>query len=244
MTLDDFRFFLGRLTAPNHGIYQAFNNILRGYGDDFIVQGCIASGAVGTTSITEGWIMLAGELMKVDAQGPFDSATENTFTKVTTFDSRGNKDFQNGSNDDTYEQNRGVISGSAGTLRFDGDRFAELNIAETLDAASAVSTTRLKKKIIEIGDWNMDTLTTKQVVHGLVDETKIRTITVVIRDDDNDTFRPLNSTLDGTLVIQGAVREVDGDNIALTRLIGGGFDSALFNSTSFNRGWITIEYES
>ena len=121
--LDDIRQFLGRLTSPaNHGIYQAFNNILGGFGTDFIVQGCVVSGSTGAFSITEGWILLSSELIKVDAQGPFDEAVDLTFTKVTTFDPRGNKDFLNGSTADTYEKNRGVISGLGGSLDFNGAR--------------------------------------------------------------------------------------------------------------------------
>lgn len=120
-TLNDFRQFLGRLATPTEGIYQAFNNIVRGFGDSFIVQGCVVSGSTGAFSITEGWILLDGELIKVEAQGPFDESTDSNFTKVTTFDSRGTKTFLNGSIEETYEKNRGVISGTSGTLAFNGD---------------------------------------------------------------------------------------------------------------------------
>lgn len=125
-TLNDFRLFLGRLDAPSEGIYQAFNNLLRGFGDDFIIQGCVLSGSSGAFSITEGWILLSGELIKVDAQGPFDEAVDGAFTKKTTFDSRGTKTFLNGSIDETYEINRGVISGLAGALAFDGNTLNDI----------------------------------------------------------------------------------------------------------------------
>lgn len=119
-TLNDFRQFLGRLDAPSEGIYQAFNNLIRGFGDNFIVQGCVLSGSTGAFSITEGWVLLDGELIKVDAQGPFDEANDSTFVKVTTFDSRGTKTFLNGSINETYEKNRAVIQGTSGNLDFDG----------------------------------------------------------------------------------------------------------------------------
>ena len=249
--LDDIRQFLGRLTSPgNHGIYQGFNNILRGYGDDFIVQGCILSGSTGAFSITEGWILLGGELIKVDTQGPFDEAVDGTFTKVTTFDPRGNKQFLNGSIADTYEKNRGVLNGLAGTLAFDADRFSELNIAETLDASSVVGTTRLKKKVIEIGDWNMDTTTVLNTVgHGLPSLVfkNIRTITVIIRNDADSLLFPLDGfddALADNLRVNGGVLQLNNTNIILNRRTGGAFDSNLFDSTSFNRGWITIEFET
>ena len=100
-TLDDFRWFFGRLDAPNEGIYQAFNNILGGFGNNFIVQGVVASGSSPNVAITEGWVLLDGELIKVDAQTGIDTTTDNKFVKVTTFQSGGNKTFQNTTVEDT-----------------------------------------------------------------------------------------------------------------------------------------------
>lgn len=127
LVLDDIRWFTGQLKAPNQqGVYQAFNNLLRGFGDNFIVQGCVEGGSPGAVTLTEGWILLAGELLKVDAQAAFNEAADNTFVKVTTFDSRGNKTFQNGAIEDVYEINRGNISGSGGTLAYNADTLAIL----------------------------------------------------------------------------------------------------------------------
>lgn len=129
--LDDFRWFLGQATGGNQGIYQSLNHILRAYGDDFIVQGVVASGITPNIAITEGWIMLAGELLKVDAQTGIDTTTEDSFTKVITFDTAGNKTFRNGALIDTFQQNRGVVNSLAGTLDFNGDRIGD-KIAELL----------------------------------------------------------------------------------------------------------------
>lgn len=244
LTLDDFRWFFGRLTSPNDGMYEAFNNLLRGFGDNFIVQGCVVSGSTGAFSITEGWILLAGELVKVDAQGPFNEAVNNTFTKVTTFDSRGNKTFLNGSINDTYEKNRGVLSGLVGTLAFNGDRFAELNIAETIDASSVVSTTRLKKKVIEIGDWNMVSAGIVGVSHGLVDFKKVRSINALIRNDADTFLHPINFFTNITNKTAGGIGFIDSNLIILIRETGAFFDSIDYDSTSFNRGHIIIEYEA
>lgn len=125
-TLNDFRQFLGRLDVPSEGIYQAFNNLLRGFGDNFIIQGCVASGTTPNVAITEGWIILAGELIKVDAQTGINTTTDNTFIKVTGFDSRGTKTFLNSSINETYEKNRGVVNGVAGTLAFNGDTLNDI----------------------------------------------------------------------------------------------------------------------
>lgn len=122
LVLDDLRQFFGRLDDPSEGIYQAFNNLLRGFGDNFIVQGVVASGTTPNVAITEGWVLLNGELIKVDAQTGIDTATDNKFVKVTTFNSRGTKTFLNGSIIETYEINRAVVQGTSGNLDFDGIR--------------------------------------------------------------------------------------------------------------------------
>ena len=248
--LDDIRQFLGRLTSPaNHGIYQAFNNILRGFGENFIVQGVVLSGSTGAFSITEGWILLGGELIKVDAQGPFDEAVDGTFTKVTTFDPRGNKDFLNGSNADTYEKNRGVLSGLGGSLAFDANTFFDLkNQADFRDATPAeAGIITLKKKVIEIGDWDMDTDVSVIIVHGLATGIfrNVRRVEAMIRNDADSVFSPLDSYDPiETDPVGGGVSGISSLAVILSRSDTGKYDDTDYDSTSFNRGWITIEYES
>lgn len=137
--LDDIRQFLGRLSG-SEGIYQAFNNLLRGFGDNFIVQGVVVSGSSPNVAITEGWVLLDGELIKVDAQTGIDTATDNKFVKVTTFDPRGNKTFQNATIEDTYEKNRAVVQGVSGNLDFNGDALGIWQ-SSTFDAADFTSDT-------------------------------------------------------------------------------------------------------
>lgn len=122
LLLNDLRQFFGRLASPSHGIYQAFNNLFRGFGDNFIIQGCIPSGLTPNISMTEGWIILDGELIKFDAQTNINTSTDDKFKKVTTFDSRGTKTFQNSTINETYEKNRAPIQGLVGNLSFNGDR--------------------------------------------------------------------------------------------------------------------------
>lgn len=247
-TLNDFRLFLGRLAAPSEGIYQAFNNLLRGFGDDFIVQGCVVSGSTGSFSITEGWILLSGELIKVDAQGPFDEAVDGTFTKVTTFDSRGTKTFLNGSIGETYEINRGVLSGLAGTLDFDGNTFFELkNQADFRDATPAeAGIITLTKKIVEIGDWNMSSTVAITVSLGLTpDQVKtIKTADVMIISDDSAFLDPIDKFTTSNQQSEGGIGGFAGTGIVLVRKTGGIFDSTAYDSTSFNRGFITVEFQT
>lgn len=93
----------------------------------------------------------------------------------------------------------------------------------------------VKIKDIQIGDWDMDTTGSVTVAHGLSDITKIISISgMIIRDDSALTF-----------VIKGdaSISNVTPTDITLTRTAAGFFDGVNFNSTSFNRGWITIIYK-
>ena len=241
-TLNDFRQFLGRLDVPSEGIYQAFNNLLRGFGDNFIVQGVVASGTTPNVAITEGWVLLDGELIKVDAQTGIDTTTDNKFVKATTFDSRGTKTFLNGSINETYEKNRAVVQGTSGNLDFDGNTFFDLS--NQSDSLPDTGIKILKEKIIDIGVWNMDSLDTVSITHGISDILKIRSVNVVIFNDAqsavHDLFNKVISV--SSPIISGGISFISSTDVELKRT-----DASVFNSTSFssgiNRGFITIKYE-
>lgn len=242
LVLDDLRQFFGRLDSPSEGMYQAFNNLLRGFGDNFIVQGCVLGGSSGAFTLTEGWILLDGELIKVDAQSAFDEATDNTFVKSTTFNSRGTKTFLNGSIIETYEINRANISGSGGSLAFDANTFFDLS-----NQASSLPDTGIKilnKKIIEIGDWNMDATGAIIVLHGLTDFLKVRSITAMIINDDSTLIDTLDKFTSSNQQSEGGIGSVSDMVVSLVRKTSGIFDSTSYDSTSFNRGFITVEFES
>jgi hypothetical protein len=95
-------------------------------------------------------------------------------------------------------------------------------------------------KVIEIGDWNMDSTATKNIAHGLL-LNNIRTIQGTIRDDGSTTFYPLMFSPYSTY--SAVTVYCDATNAVCDRQSGSIFDSALFDATSFNRGWITIWYE-
>ena len=100
-----------------------------------------------------------------------------------------------------------------------------------------------KTKIIDIGDWNMDTVTTVSVAHGLADHQNIRKISVIIRADGASgpvTDLPKFDFTETTAEQHGIT--VNATNAVLRRGTGGVFDSVAFNQTSFNRGWIVIDY--
>ena len=94
-------------------------------------------------------------------------------------------------------------------------------------------------KEIEIGDWNMDTTETITVAHGIASWKNIREAAAVIRNDADDSYLGLEKVHHGDA---GAV-EWDSTNINLHRTTSGHFDSSDYDSTSYNRGFITIWYK-
>jgi hypothetical protein len=103
------------------------------------------------------------------------------------------------------------------------------------------TTTSLNRKLIDIGDWNMDSTGTLNVAHGLT-YTKIRGVFGVIRDDAGTNYYPLTTGYDIASSMDASIYAFDTTNIKLTRKASGFFDSVNFDSTSYNRGWITVEY--
>ena len=104
----------------------------------------------------------------------------------------------------------------------------------------------LKCKVVDIGDWDMNRSvggnSTIQVALGVA-HTNTRAVSAVIRDDNDVTYYPLSI---GTGIPTGYVatlRNVSNANNALLAVEAGStFDSTTFDSTSYNRGWITVWY--
>jgi hypothetical protein len=104
-------------------------------------------------------------------------------------------------------------------------------------------TNTLKTKVIDIGDWDMVATVSVAIAHGLT-ITSIRGIEVIIRNDDGIRILPINameSPVTSTM-IEGYVSVIGTTLVNLTRITGGVFDGTGYDSTSFNRGWITITY--
>lgn len=104
------------------------------------------------------------------------------------------------------------------------------------------STNIINIKIIDIGDWNMDSDSIIQFPHGL-GSGKIRNISVSIRQDS-----PSNAVVDinyfdhntpGTSP-QGITW--NDTYITIYRSTGANFDNTAYDSTSYNRGWATVTY--
>jgi hypothetical protein len=120
-----------------------------------------------------------------------------------------------------------------------------VNLADIADGAAVKipDGTALKMKVLAIGDWNMDALSSISVAHGL-SISKIRSVSVAIISDASaggyEGHHIGSAAAPGTGEVGwswgGAV-------VSISRAASGIFDSTSYDSTSFNRGWITILYD-
>jgi hypothetical protein len=109
----------------------------------------------------------------------------------------------------------------------------------------------LLMKVVEIGDWNMDATAEKTVLLGVA-SARVRSVSVLIRNDVDTLLWPLEHPFSKTLTYDGEVKLPSGylsistgyesEAITLVRVSGGSFDSSSFDATSYNRGYVTIWY--
>ena len=97
--------------------------------------------------------------------------------------------------------------------------------------------------IHSIGDWNMDATANVTVTHSLT-LANIRLVHATVRNDADDGYADLSALISGSGVNHGGIGQTNSLTVTLERVGGGGFDSTAYNSTSFNRGWIIVWYET
>jgi hypothetical protein len=104
----------------------------------------------------------------------------------------------------------------------------------------------LKTSVVDIGDWNMDSNSSRTVSIS-IDFKKIRSVSGVIRNDADDTYYPFSGITDTVLTGETptvAMQYMETGAIYLLRVNSSLFDSINFDSTSYNRGWLTIVHEA
>ncbi len=106
---------------------------------------------------------------------------------------------------------------------------------------SAWTLIRLAEKKVDIGDWDMDANFSTTVAHGLT-LAQIHTIKCSIRNDADSAHYtlPAFNVIDASTQVW--VSATDATDILIVRLNAGPFDSTSFDSTSYNRGYVVIEY--
>ncbi len=95
-------------------------------------------------------------------------------------------------------------------------------------------------KILEIGDWNMKDTTVVNITHG-VSFSAIRAVHTMVRNDSDTAAAELQYHPSPVSVAGGYVFW-DSTDIVLTRNAAGVYDDVTYNSTSYNRGWVTFWY--
>jgi len=162
-----------------------------------------------------------------------------TFAGAKTFSSK-----ITGSISGDCDGNAGTVTGgvyTSGDQTIAGVKTFSSTIVGSIDSIKETGTGAgtIRKKIIEIGDWNMATTAGVSKAHGLT-RSKIRRISAIIYSDTGGGF--LDYCFEGSGFIG-----VSDSAIALNRLSPGLFDNSSFDLTDdgsghYNRGWITIEY--
>lgn len=142
---------------------------------------------------------------------------------------------------------------------FDSDQFQDSGVlkATTAEAEAGLSFDKwispsvlsdmlggTRTKIVQIGDWDMSSTSIISVPHGLAAHTSIRGISVIIRNDSD--VLPFNvydlNKVNSSGNVSGGIISITDTSVVLVRTNGGEFDNAGFNQTSYNRGWVKIEY--
>ena len=117
-----------------------------------------------------------------------------------------------------------------------------VNTNELAEVDNVDFTAGLLTKIIEIGDWNMDATPTVSITHGISSgRSRIRTMAAVVRNDADEVLLNLEGG-SGSGGPWGSIGAITDTAIDLSRGSAGPFDSVLYDATSYNRGWLTIQY--
>lgn len=100
-----------------------------------------------------------------------------------------------------------------------------------------------KTTVVNLGDWNMDTSDSVTVAHGIADYKKIRSVDVIIRDDADSAYAKLTGFRSGVYSVpDGGITDITSTTVTLFRTAGQTFDGVNYNATSFNRGFMYIQY--
>lgn len=105
---------------------------------------------------------------------------------------------------------------------------------------TGTGTPTLKCKVLEIGDWNIQSSGIHSVAHGLT-AGDIRAVSAVIRNDAGTSYADVASTGN---VPNGSVATLYWGSTDINfRIWNSTYTGSTYSSTSYNRGWITIWYE-
>jgi len=219
-----------------------------------VLHGCVNSGSGADYNISAGAVYYAGEVFEVAAfVGTAGGGQVPVISIATAYRAGDPVKYSDNNNYNTHSiRTMTWAFGAPGSGLSDFSALVRaFKLKGTLEIEGGIRTINsgpyLKRKVIEIGDWNMDTTSTKAVAHGLSDITKIRAVNVVIRKDDSTEVYPLVRSNTSGVHNGGWIDSIGVANVNLTRIdsaTNGLFDHTDFDLTPFNRGWVTIDYEA
>jgi len=131
--------------------------------------------------------------------------------------------------------NSGTVFNSTATFSSD------IKMSGTVLTGIKTDGTFLKTKVIALPTWDMDTVVSKNVAHGLT-LADIRKVEIFIYDDNHDFLYNFSQSNNGASTNQWI--QIDSANVVPSRATGGLFDGISFNNTALSRGWIVITYEA
>ena len=147
---EDIEWALG-LGLYSDGIIQGIEAQLSELGDNFIVTGCGAGGL----GVQEGWIMLDGELLKVDEH----ANTSTHFEKVQSDHADGARSPQVGPTVYVFQKNRATVTASSGNLAYSG--------AKNLQSVLKGKTSGRGQYITSGGTYQMDDETSVVIINSV-----------------------------------------------------------------------------
>ncbi|MBN1185774.1 MAG: hypothetical protein JXB49_26060 [Bacteroidales bacterium] len=189
---------------------------------NYIISGCETVGA----STSGGYVVVNGEIM------PFAGGTTQTYVRVVSTTETITV------NDGTYTKTTKQLVFGAGTGQIAWSTFKnarDLIENQTFSLPQLSGSAGLTRAVVEIGDWNMDTEALKSVSLPMA-ISGIRSVSIIIRFDSSQYMIYRDLLQDGYFEIQW------NGIIVLHRNESGVFDSDAYDNTSYNRGWIVIDY--
>ena len=233
-------------------IETLLSTIILGEAQGVILSGCLATGSAGNFAISAGYIFVDAKVLRypgstgnsatqylkiataTEESGVFADGVTRAFIDVETaveFSTSG------GGSGTQYVTLAFATAGLTLSERVGGlindDAVIDQHLLEARVKIES-GTAQLLTKVIDIGNWNMQSSPTVSVTHGLTLSKIVSWNVVVIKDDS--TRKAMLQGLAGSSTVIASTFE-------LARTTGEAFDHVDWNAPTFQRGHIYVEYE-
>lgn len=234
MTEDDFL----RIQESNQRFVNNFLDSVAG-ATNFIISNCSATLTAGVEiEVDPGYIYLNGEIVEVELQTVADTEGTDLYEYVLsdTYEAGGNKTYIDGTPRQTWQKKRGIVTSVAVLTPGNLD-------VQSLERLSEKTKGGYASKVLEIGDWDMVASGQAAIVHGITGSFAIIGVDFIIRADGGGAWAQ-NSRYPSGIAggLQANLLGWDGTHATIERVSAGWYDSTNYDETSYNRGYIKINY--